>query len=47
MQNLFIALGIWFAVALVVSIGLGFFLQAVLRLYKKTDALRRIRNAGF
>lgn len=47
MQNLFIALGIWFVIALVVSIGLGFFLEAVRHLYKKPDALRRMRNAGF
>lgn len=47
MQNLFIAIGIWFAVALVVSIGLGFFIQAGFRFYKKPDALRRMRNAGF
>lgn len=47
MQSVFIALGIWFAVAIVVSIGLGFFIQTGFRLYKKPDALRRLRNAGF
>lgn len=47
MQNILIVLTLWFVVAIVVSIGLGFFLQAVRHLHKKRDALWRMRNAGF